>query len=292
MIIYSFYVFLLFFIFILIIIIYSTTNEIRFTDVNKNEREYTSVILIHTSNPSQFQKERYLEWKDNSPSDYLVVLLTDKCNLQLKNVLVTCITPNIMIKTYPSLKNMSGYCSNKSKLFYMWTMPFEHIMIWINSNNLKYKYLWIIEQDLSYSGNFFNFFQKYDNKQDDLIVLPYVIHKNDSGWMWLDCFTEEYRKWKEAILPVKSRVVAPTNIARWSNKFIYYMNKNMKLKRHTQSEGLMAEFASFNNLSIRVIEKDDIGYKCSYSTRISMDEWNLINTNPLTKNKLFHALKF
>lgn len=52
----------------------------------------------------------------------------------------------------------------------------------------------VIAYEYTYSGNIFNLFQKYENKYYGLIVFPYVLYKYDNGWMWFDCFTEEYRK--------------------------------------------------------------------------------------------------
>lgn len=66
--------------------------------------------------------------------------------------------------TYNNRMIISGYCNDKDTNFYMLVMSFECIMIWLFQITKNYNYLWIIEQDLSYSGNFFNLFQKYDNK--------------------------------------------------------------------------------------------------------------------------------
>lgn len=258
----------------------------------KNITYYKSVILIRASSPSSSQIERYIEWKKLAPHNYYVVLLTDKCNIIIKNISITCIKPSIMLNIYPEIKNILGPCKSRNDIYYMWALPFEHIIIWINLTSISFKYLWIVEQDLSYSGNIFSFFSKYDYYKNDLIILSYCKLDNKTKWLWKDCCTREYKDWVKLASFNKRRLASPTFLTRWSKIFINFMTKNMKMKRHAFSESSAIECAYFNNLSIRRIERNHIGYKCRSNSRITKKEWTKIITNSNTKNKFFHALKF
>lgn len=65
-----------------------------------------------------------------------------------------------------------------------------------------------------------------------------------------------------------------------------------KLNRHSHCEATLHETAKYNNLTVSYISNSEFGEKIDVGTRVSVDEWKEYNTNPLKKNKLYHALKF
>jgi hypothetical protein len=48
----------------------------------------------------------------------------------------------------------------------------------------EYEYIWVIEYDVCYSGNWRTFFEKMNKLPHDLICSRILSRRNDSGWRW------------------------------------------------------------------------------------------------------------
>lgn len=263
-------------------------------DSNNLNEAFTSVIVIHTSSPTHYQIERYKEWYNSKPENYHVIIITDKCELKnnITTIPIICYTQNEFMKDFPQLKAMTGLCTDKWPGYYMWTSSIEHVIIGIKKENINFKYLWLVEQDLGYTGNLFDFFRKYDRMEFDFIAQNYDNQESNETWMWFDCSTPEYTEWKSNTKISKKRVSGQINIARLSTKLIDSVLFNIKMKRHTFSEATLIENVIINNLTLRLIDKKDFGEICNVFDKIPLKDWIKIQKDPKKKNKLYHALKF
>lgn len=259
----------------------------------KTNNQYTSLVVIHASSPTKMQIERYLEWDKAKLPNYYMMIVTDKCEIKnnITSIPISCLSPDDFMNELSVLKTMTGLCTNKWPGWYMWTSCIEHVIIGIRNIDIKFKYMWMVEQDIAYNGNFFDFFKKYDEFDYDLISQPYAKQYSNQDWMWYDCSTPQYTEWKES-KHLYYRKSGQINIARLSVKLIQHVEDNIKNKRHTFSEATLVEATILNGLKHKIIDKEDFGEICNVYDRISLDKWIEIQNNPSKRNKLYHALKF
>lgn len=286
--------FVIILVFIITYVLY-LNNQYLFSshDSFSKNNQYTSLVVIHASSPTKAQIKRYLEWNKAKLPNYYVMIVTDKCELRnnITTIPISCLTPDEFMSQLPVLKTMTGLCTDKWPGWYMWTSCIEHTIMGIRHIDVDFKYMWMVEQDIAYTGNFFDFFKKYDEFDDDFITQPYTKQYSNVTWMWFDCSTPQYTAWKES-KHLYLRWSGQINIARLSVKLIQYVEDNIKNKKHTFSEATLIETTILNGLKHRIIDKNDFGEICSVFDRISIDQWMEIQSNQAKRNKLYHALKF
>lgn len=266
----------------------STGKKVYDKKLNDNFLLVVSFFKLTTA-----QLNRWIGIAKLITTHYRIVFVTESCNYinLLSPYKVICFTRNDFIREFPLYKNMSGGCYNQNAGFYMWSMWLESVLHSIKSIYSEYKYIWVMEGDVGYSGDISNFFKKYDQKYSDLLSLPAGIARSVNDWCWYDCCTYEYMKWIKSIAPIE-RIVAAINIIRLSPKLIDLVMNNLKLNRHSHCESTLHETARYNNLKISIINASDLGKEIGVGDRVNQFNWKLYNSNPLKQNKLYHALKF
>lgn len=271
----------IYFIFILIIIILIIL-------IKYEVKKYKSIILIRYHLPTKYQIYRFNLWKNSSLLQYKYIFLTDNYNDSCNKENLYCITADEVFNKYSSLIN-TGICRNKYKQFYMNTFHIEHVLLcWkLLIKKYKFDYMWVVEQDIGFSGNINQLFKEYDNISSDLISTNYSV--NNLGWYY--CCTNNYMKYRKDKLN-NTGYKTSEHIQRWSTKYIKKVYKLLNKNIHSQSEHASIEFLLFLKLTFHNINKKDIGYKYKWNSRVSKEEWIIINNKSQYKNKLYHSLKF
>lgn len=105
----------------------------------------------------------------------------------------------------------------------------------------EYDYMWIVEYDVCYSGNWADFFARMNRQPHDLICERLTSRYKDSGWMWwpISNLTERYWHWKDQF---KSLV----SIARLSRRMmdrLLDVYKSIRGKPHAYYECLWPTIA-------------------------------------------------
>lgn len=274
---------------ILSFVIFNKNDKKKVVSYNKKKK----LVVISFSRFTALQLERSKQIASLLPIDYNISFVTDRCSYihSIKPYKVYCFTADDFMSYFKADKNMLGLCKNQQGGFYLWSMWLESVLSCIINDYMKYEYIWIMEGDLAYSGNIYNFFKEYDKTYSDLLSLPMTVMKNVSDWCWYDCYTYEYMKWIKSYTSVE-RFIAAINIVRISHTLYDYIMKNIKLNRHSHCESTLHETAIYNNLTISYIKKSDLGEKIAVGDRVSINEWNMFNKNSTKQNKLYHALKF
>lgn len=255
----------------------------------KINKIYRNIILIRFHHVTLLQLKRFEMWNNHSLIYYKYIYLTDTNCFKYVNLKdIYCITAEKVMKNYPSIKN-SGLCKNRSLKFYLLTFHIEHLILCMKllMRKYKFKYIWILEQDIGYTGNINYFFRKYDKIRADLISEHYSIE--NSGWYY--CCTNEYMSNVKKKFNY-SGYKTYEHIQRWSVKYIKSIIPLLKRDFHSQSEVASIEFLLFLNLSFHRIDNEDIGYKYSWNSTVKKDEWDRIKQIKTNGNKLFHSLKF
>lgn len=256
---------------------------------NENDKSYQNIVLIRFHSPSSSQIERFKLWEKTRSEDSKYIYLTDVKYDNLDNLTdIYYISAEEVLKHYPSIAH-TGMCVNKEKNWYVYTFHLEHIMLCVISLLKKYKfnYIWVLEEDIGFSGDMNMFIKKYDKIKSDLITTKY----DQTNYYWYKCCTNEYMKLRISTIGEKTYKTSE-HIQRFSKKYFQDVNKLLNNNIHSFSEHSSIEFCIFLNLTYHNIDENDIGYKFDWNTRLSKEEWNGIMKNTQYKNKLYHSLKF
>lgn len=273
-----------------IIIILLMPKKAKYRQLSKKDthsRKYKALVLVKVSNPTQAQIKRYFKWKKAMSSDYRFEILSDRY-LTIPHMKVNVIYPTELIKKWPKLLKMGGNCYNRSLSYIMWVSIIEHYILCVKRSKITFKYLWMIEQDLGYSGNLYEFMKQYENKDVDIVTREWI--KQTTDW-WSECYTPEYYNWRIKY-HYNYKYQSYNWLSRINHKVIDILYNEFELGRHAQNEEALSEKIDPFKLTYIFFNRSYHGYKYNWNSHIYAEEWKQILSDEKHKNKLFHALKF
>lgn len=256
-----------------------------------------TAVIIRAKYPTKSQILRYIDWFDSIGNDYDFYIMLDEPLVRQYTDIPNFIYINytMVINEYPEIVNLRrrGNCKHKlfpDYFFYMWVSHTESILIWYNQLQYKYDYLWILEQDLGYSGKMGDFLRIFDNQTHDFIADKVLCSPKKYAHQY--CRTEKYGEYRSKHNTNHSLCYSDEFIQRWSMKLIDILNEQTKNGLHAISETSVAEAALYNKLSYTTIPLEYHGIYFRWSRKIGPITWEKINNNQTMLNKLYHALKF
>lgn len=256
-----------------------------------------TAIIIRAKYPTKSQILRYADWFSTIENDYDFYIMLDEPLVRQYTDIPNFIYINytVVMDTYPEIVNLRnrGNCKHRTfpdYFFYMWVSHTESILIWYNQLQYKYDYLWILEQDLGYSGKIGDFLRIFDNKTDDFIADKVLCSPKKYAHKF--CRTEKYGEFRAKHNKNNSLCYSDEFIQRWSKNLIDILNDQTRNGLHAISESSVAEAAIYNKLSYSTIPLQYHGIYFRWSRKIGPITWGKINNNQTMLNKLYHALKF
>lgn len=279
------------FLIITISVIFLLNLLIRF--YNKN---YSKIaVVIRAIQPTLNQQKRYYTWINTLDDCYTFWIITNSkttFNYSFRNVFR--INTQSIINKYPYIHDLRtpGHCRHGNipdEVFYPWISHTESIIEWYNIHNENYKYVWVLEQDIGYSGYLNDFLKVYDKTSFDFITSEITLY-NDILWPLLHCCTDNYTSWRMIYSNNSVGYFSKEFIQRWSNRMINKINKLLLKGIHAISETSVPESVIFSNYSYEIIDKKYISNYFSWNTHVSEEMWKKLENE--TSNKFYHALKF
>ena len=169
-------------------------------------------------------------------------------------------------------------CDYIDESTFLWGFHAEPVILWYHHTKNKYDYVWICEDDVEYSGNFYNIIEKYSTIAD--LTTATTIDYPDA---WIDCHTKNI-----AEIPYKS----PEHIQRFSRKLLMVIDELLEQNISGWSEKFTIYAALENGLNVAYFDDIDIGHRFAWNENITEYQWDLIIQDPENHDKLWHALKF
>lgn len=254
-------------------------------------------VIVRVSKPTINQQKRYLEWMKLLSKKYFFWIITDINTKLLSNFTnVFRISSQDIKNKYPFIQTLRKprYCRFREEsddFFYPYISHTENVIEWMNNNNnIKFKYLWIIEQDFGCTGKISEFLEIHDLSYYDLITSQINIYTKKE-WPHSNCCSDNYFKWREKYSN-NSVVYSSTEfIQRWSYNLAMKLENNLKKGIHAVSEASIPETVIFGNLTYKIIDKKYISNRFGWNKRISKRRWEEI-LKSTTDIKFYHALKF
>lgn len=277
-------------------VLYNITFIVLFFLRMNIKSNITYCLVIRVNYPTTKQVLRYLKWRKYFPSNFnFYLLLMKNINYSLlttiKTIHIVSITFNKIKSNYPNILNLKGNCSSfKSSKLLSWISHSESLILFYKSLKVCYQYIWIIEQDVGFVGNLYNFIKQYDKQKSDLITIG--VGKITNKWVWFNCATEKYIIRRSNLYRNNCGYSNREYVQRWSKLYIANMMIDLENGYHSQTETSSIELVFYHNLTYEVIPNRFIGSPLCAGRSISEDKWINISFNNQNSNKFFHPLKF
>lgn len=272
--------------------------------VNNENVKNENAILVRAFEPTKSQILRYKEWKEsfakyNFDTWFLIHDEDDRKGFEEENV-IYCKFQEVL-DNYPLITELRkpGHCLEKNQSdssFYMWISHTESIVLWYKRVGCKYKYVWILEQDVAYTGDLGSFLESFNNVNSDFISYDIRPDYNIS-FLHLRCATDKYiqrQKNIQDILQDGKDLVLTTRefIQRWSKKLFTVLSDDLDNGYNAISEMSVAETVIYNNLTYSFLPSSSIGIYWSWYPNLPKYRFNAYFKRKEYMNKLYHPVKF
>lgn len=280
----SYYLYLVFYIILTVLIKYLTT---RYNSL--------SCVIVRIKKPTRIQILRYQKWRKYFPyyfKFYLLSMEKMNCSLITNFDIINIVVLFDEIKMYyPYITRLKGNCSSyKSSRLLSWISHSESLILFYKKISMKYDYVWIIEQDVGFLGNIFNFIKHFNNNDKDLITIG--VGKVTSKWVWFNCATEQYINRRNYFFKYSYGYSNREYIQRWSRLYFTKLMLDLQNNFHSQSETSTIELVFYHNLSYGLIPNRFIGSPLYAGRSITKLRWKNISHYKGNFNKFYHPLKF
>lgn len=279
----------------LIFIIVYNACIVYFLIYNYSQNKYKSCIVIRISDATNQQIIRYLTWKKQFPIHFHFYLLSLKRTyyslLNKSGIKIINIKFKDIVMSYPNIFKLNGNCKHfKSFKLLSWISHSESLILFYKRLKIKYRYIWIIEQDVGFVGNLFKMISVYKNNIADLITIG-AGRMNDK-WVWFNCATVNYLKRRKQNFIENYGYTNREYIQRWSQLYIRKMMQDLEYSYHSQTESSTIELVFYHNLSYQLINQKYLGLPLGSGKSITQESWKFISNNKNNSYKFFHPLKF
>eukprot|EP00931_Biecheleriopsis_adriatica_P116139 TRINITY_DN91820_c0_g1_i1.p1 TRINITY_DN91820_c0_g1~~TRINITY_DN91820_c0_g1_i1.p1 ORF type:complete len:385 (+),score=61.50 TRINITY_DN91820_c0_g1_i1:63-1217(+) len=263
-----------------------------------------TAFVVRTVHPMQAMAERILSWfedlKEASEVELWVSTNGDDARLSnLTNALEEAdfrmvrkhhYTDTDMKHMYPALE-FGHYLEGYQSLAYQYHVQAVDVW-WQALAEPRPDHVWILEDDVGYSGDISDLLGSYANTAADFLTgfqdedAAHII-KVAPQHGWHDaCPTSGWL----ARVPPTERRAAREHVQRHSKALLNKLHDWSLRGEIDMSEAMPGTVCILENLTVGFLQKGSIGEEFAWDTRISQEQWQELLDS--CEGKLFHALKF
>jgi hypothetical protein len=291
-----------------------------------------SLLIVRCHMPTVAAMKRILSWEaDLRGSCYDLVLSIDVTNggTHKQNVEKTLLTnsSNIEVHSYTSAEMLTEFPALRQAMQRMppmwtqwatggkdsckpslaWGFHIEAICLYTSKRSCRqapcdvYDFVWVLEDDVGFTGNILNLLSAYQDNKADLITESCWPSKrwdpfgavqsqgSEEGWCWHDTGSDSFLH----AVSDHERFHTREHVQRFSTRYLRHLNS---LSRH----GMLAwsELSSITlckhepSLKCTFFDPCHIGFPYSFDRRLSERAFRCKSRDPPSHNRLFHSLKF
>eukprot|EP00943_MAST-04B_sp_MAST-4B-sp1_P009583 g9583.t1 len=205
-----------------------------------------------------------------------------------------------LLSLYPNLNEINidrAYSNSRIKkenrCSLAWGMHVEAINYWYQQLKNCYRNIWVIEDDVGYSGNICNLIEYYNDEEEyaNTDVITSHLTNVTKAWWWKDTCSKNY----DRQYPMMVRFKSPEHVQRFSTIFLNHLH-TLGVERgcHSWSESFVPTTCLADGFSLKFFNKSHIGSTYTWNGRVSKEQWHNIcsSYSNRPKEKLYHALKF
>ncbi len=288
-------------------------------------------VVYRSHSPTHAMLERVVKLKNDLPPNYDLIMSVDLTSQNSEaerkrlldmyaayNLNVTSYDEDDMVAAFPHLHDAiffpNGTEKSKSPRFYEmhlfpWGFHTEAIMLWWMKHGAQYDYVWILEDDMSYTGNMKQLLTSFGDTnppETEFSIIDSPIRSNHTQpydfisakpwrvtgdwWIWMNVYTDQF----DALYSGRQRFVSAEHVQRMSRRFLEQLYTLTTLGVHMWSE----EFP--NTVCARMPLTCNFGslhpyIRKNYGIRMALankEEWEEFRKMSEHKNELVHSLKF
>lgn len=109
----------------------------------------------------------------------------------------------------------------------------------------QYDYYWLIESDVRFSGNWFDFFSYFENKRKDLVCAHLAVSKTNPKWYWW-----ELKQPNGEIVPKRKCIRSFLPVMRLSNRAIGMLIDRQREGWSGHAEVLVPSLVKFSRMKL------------------------------------------
>jgi len=266
----------------------------------KESRSPKVALLVRTYAPTAEMTKRIAQWVSSlqSSSDvdaFISIDQTQEHNVSsLLNKLrstgfnlsrIHTYTTDDMLQAYPALKG-------KSRLPRVYHTPAIDLFLQtLPQNHSTYDYLWVLEDDVGYTGDMSKLLEAYSRSDDDLIGGSMGGYGKATSLHAMDQ-TDLYKKW----VPSTQRIFSEEHMTRTSARLLGKLHDWMVAGALDMSEVMPATVCQIEHMQYSSLKEEDLGdpYTCDHNKDIdSQAVWEAIQSKDAAEAhpRLYHAVK-
>jgi len=181
-----------------------------------------------------------------------------------------------------------------------WMFHSEPLGHWLRS--LKdpdaYSFVWVMEDDVGFSGNISELVQSYAADPHDLISGRWISTpapreppqgpRFTGGWYWYYDITDAF----DQRVPPEQRCITEEHVQRISFRLLREIERWCREGASTVSEQLVPTVACVSGMPVKPLREEHIGDPFHYETKLDEASWKQILASGESPGRLYHALKF
>eukprot|EP00930_Biecheleria_cincta_P046837 TRINITY_DN3235_c0_g1_i1.p1 TRINITY_DN3235_c0_g1~~TRINITY_DN3235_c0_g1_i1.p1 ORF type:complete len:352 (+),score=36.64 TRINITY_DN3235_c0_g1_i1:90-1145(+) len=200
-------------------------------------------------------------------------------------------TQDDMTQAYPALKGREYH--DKRKYSLPWGYHVQSVDLWLQTlarTYQTYEYIWVVEDDLGYSGNISSLLQRYSRSSSDLISTP---ARAPNRSFWEDGQSEKYKQ----RVSKSQRLWMSEHIVRMSRKLLQKLHEWSIAGAIDRSEAMPYNVCRLEKLHCSWFKAHDVGKPFSTKRKDAIHKievWEAMVSKDLASghSRLYHPLKF
>jgi len=194
-----------------------------------------------------------------------------------------------MRKAIPDTQNVRDSFTLPCRKSLAWCYHVEAILLWwlhVAGGADDPSSVWVIEDDVGYSGDMFAFVQAYANDPSDLIAHAY--QRVDPGWVWCNTASPGFLE----LAPLAERVRCAEHVQRMSGRLLRALHRHCTQRVSAWSEMSVPTLCRKMLLRAGPLREEHIGAVFTFDGKVPEAVWPRICSEPSTRGKWWHALKW
>jgi len=265
-----------------------------------------SAFMVRTFKPTTTMSRRVVQWFHDVRSDpcvhtYLsidqghpehkpkvegLISMLQKSGFEMSSV--HRYSADDMLQAYPALQE-------KRPLGLTWGYHTQAIDLWLQSMPAKergaYKHLWVLEDDVAYSGDISKLLSAYSANSADLLAWNgQGYHVAESGW-WPTALSQEYSR----RVSLAQRLVVSEHVERFSAKLLQKLHDWSAAGALDWSESMPATVCVAEGLQCGLFDRQDVGqpYSCCEAPVSTEADWQKRASEDKQRGRarLYHPVK-
>jgi len=190
---------------------------------------------------------------------------------------------------FPVLADLAAAyaAAHRMKVGLTWAFTTEAVLLWWRRvREVPPCYIWVLEPDVSYSGNLSHFVGAYGGTAADLVSVN--ITPLDKFWPWKGLATQPFFR----VAGHGCHMLHKGMVMRWSHQLLITLQAYAEAGISAYSEMMVPTVCMASGLSYTHLRPEHMGATFAWNGKVSEEAWARILAEPEFVDRWWHALKW